>query len=356
MENLSFISVVVPLKNEARFIKKCIDSILDQNYPSDKFEIIIVDGGSTDGSIDVVKKLAETNSKIKLLGGLGINCPAGMNIGIREAKDDLVSKVDAHGYIAPDFLRMNSKYIELYEDQGVKCVGGPIVPIAESLISKANVYARSSVFGVGTGVNTQDGEPRFTDTVQCGTYKKDVFDKVGLFDETLQFGEDEEINWRIVKAGYKIFSTPEVKFFYYPRNSFKRLYKQYYNYGFARVKVIRKHPDFFKIKHIVPSAFVVSLFAAGMLAMFNNSFIAIFFGIVGSYIIGSLVSSTLISKERGWRYFFVLPVSFTALHFGYGLGFLKGTVEYFKEKICSLGKTKPSELVEKISKDSWRGR
>ncbi len=356
MKNLPFISVVIPLKNEVRFIKKCIDSILEQNYPADKLEIIICDGGSTDGSIEVVKKFAETVPTIKILGGPGVNCPAGMNIGIREARGHLVSKVDAHGYVAPDFLEMNAKYMELYKDEGVKCAGGPILPLAETLIAKANVYARSCLFGVGGGVNNQSKEARFTDTVQCGTYRKDVFKEVGLFDESLQFGEDEEMNWRVVKAGYKIFSTPEVKFFYYPRDSFKKLYKQYSNYGFARVKVIRKHPDFLKIKHIAPSAFVVSLFVSGILAICDNLFVIPFLGIAGSYIIGSLLSSILISKKRGWVHFFVVPASFASLHFGYGLGFLKGTVEYFKERIWTLGKTTPSELVEKISKDSCKGR
>ncbi len=328
-QDLPFISVIIPMKNEVLFIEKCIRSILEQDYPADRFEILVVDGGSTDGSREVVVKIIKTHQNIRLLGGTGVNCPAGMNIGIKKAKGDFISKVDAHGYTASDFLRTNVKYLTRYKDEGVKCVGGPIIPIAKSLIANSNAYARSSLFGVGQGVYSQMKKPQFTDTVQCGTYIKEVFREVGLFDESLQFGEDEEINWRIRKAGYKIFSTPEVKFFYCPRDSFKKLYKQYCNYGFARIKIIRKHPDFLKVKHITPSVFVVLWLGSGVLSIFSNLFLWLFWGIAGSYIGGSLVSSMLISNKRGWRYFYVLPVSFSALHFGYGIGFLEGLFTSF---------------------------
>jgi len=328
-----FVSVIVSMKNEEEFIGKCINSIIQQDYPKDKFEIIIIDGGSRDNSVTIAKNLVKRYSNIRLFYDLRtLNLPEALNFGINKAKGEILIKVDAHGYVATDFLKMNVKY--LYSDNNIKCIGGPIRPLTETIIANSNVYARSSVFGVGKSIYSINEKPQFVDTVQCGSYKKKVFEEIGLFDESLQFGEDEEINWRIIKAGYKIFLTPEVKFFYYPRKSFGGLFKQYYNYGKARVKVIRKHPDFLKIKHIIPSAFILSLIGSGILTIFNISFYWLFLGIVGSYLLSSLIFSALISHRKGWQYFGLLPFSFASLHFGYGIGFLTGICDFVIYKKC----------------------
>jgi glycosyltransferase involved in cell wall biosynthesis len=323
--DLPKVSVVIPMRNEAGHIAKCLESVVNQDYPAELIEVIVVDGGSTDGSLETVKELMEKYPNIKLMGGRGVNCPAGMNIGIREASGDIVAKVDAHGYPALDFMRTSVKY--LTEDSKVKCVGGPIRPLADTPMAKASVFARSSLFGVGRGVYSMAHDAQFVDTVQCGVYRKDVFREIGLFDESLQFGEDEEINWRIRKGGYKIFSTPEIKFFYFPRNSFRKLFKQYYNYGRLRVRVIRKHPDFFRHKHVIPAMFVLALVVIGVLAVFSSLFSKLFFGMALLYLIVSLTVSAAISTCEGWKYLFLLPISFGTLHFGYGIGFLHGMVD-----------------------------
>jgi len=327
---LPFVSIVIPMKNEARFIRRCIDSLLASDYPRDKYEIIVVDGGSEDGSVEIVKEYTVRYPNIKLLGGKGINCPAGMNIGIKEAKGTVISKVDAHGYVAPDFLRRSVEH--LIEDDNIGCVGGPIRQRGEDFISQANGYARSSIFGVGKGPYTVDEKSQVVTTVQCGTYKKDVLYKVGLFDETLQYGEDEEINWRIIKAGYKILLIPEIKFFYYPRESIKGLFRQYYNYGVARIKVLKKHPDFFRLKHAIPGGFVASLGAIGISAIFIPLFLKVLISVVGIYSLGSLMFSVSIAAKRGWKYIVVLPMCFAAIHFGYGLGTLRGLFPKVKGK------------------------
>ncbi len=322
--NLPTVTVIIPMRNEEKHIARCLHSVISQDYPKELIEVIVVDGGSNDGSMKIVRELAEGHSNIRLIGGPGVNCPAAMNIGIKNAVGELISKIDAHGYVASDFLRMSAKHLSIEEN--VKCVGGPIGPVAETMIAKANVRARSSIFGVGRGIYSAGEKPQFVDTVQCGIYKKDIFGEIGLFDESLQFGEDEEINWRIRKKGYKILSTPEIKFFYFPRNSFRQLFKQYYNYGVARVKVIQKHPDFSNIKHIVPTTFILALFSTGILAIFSSLFLTVFWGIVGLYLIVSLAFSTIISRKEGFKYLGLMPISFAALHFGYGIGFARGII------------------------------
>ncbi|MDD5067019.1 MAG: glycosyltransferase family 2 protein [bacterium] len=329
--NFPFISVITPMKNEVNYIEKCINSVLKQDYPHNKIEILIVDGGSTDGSTKVVQKLMKKNKNIKLLGGSGVNCPAGMNIGIKNAKGKLIAKIDSHGYIPPDFLQLAVKYFSYHKKNKVKCVGGPIKAIPKSLTAKSNVLARTSKFGVGGGIYSQKAKSDFTDTVQCGVYQKDIFLKIGLFDETLQFGEDEELNWRIIKAKYKIFYTSDINFYYYPRNTLKKLYLQYYNYGNARIKVLLKFPDFFKIKHMIPAVLVSSLIVSGVLAVFFMPFQYIFYLTLTSYIIASLIMSFIISIKNGLKYFLLLPFSFGALHFGYGFGLINGIIKNIRE-------------------------
>ncbi len=321
---LPSVSVVIPMKNEVEYIGVCLESIMGQEYPRELLEVIVVDGGSNDGSLGTVKQLMREHPNIKLMGGPGVNCPAGMNIGIKAARGQLISKIDAHGYVAKDFLRMSVEYLS--KDAKIKCVGGPIRPVAENRIAKANALARSCMFGVGRGVYSMGEEPMFVNTVQCGVYKKDVFREIGLFDESLQFGEDEELNWRIRKQGYKIFATPEIKFFYFPRNSFRKLFRQYYGYGMTRVRVIRKHPSFFNLKHIIPVTLVLAVCITGTLAFFSSLFAGLLCGLALSYFVASLAFSAAISRKQGWQHFVLLPISFAALHLGYGTGFARGLV------------------------------
>lgn len=321
-DRLPTVSVIIPMRNEKQHVARCLESVINQDYPKDLIEIIVVDGGSNDGSLKIVKEFMEEYSSIRLLGGPGVNCPAAMNVGINNAKGELIAKVDAHGYIASDYLRMSAKYLS--KDGEIKCVGGPIMPVAETCVEKANALARSSIFGVGKGAYSMAEKSQFVETVQCGVYMRDVLEEVRLFDESLQFGEDEEFNWRIRKKGYKIFATPEVRFYYFVRNSFGKLFKQYYNYGVARAKVIQKHPDFFRVKHVIPTLFILALFSTGVLSVFTDLFSKPFLGIATTYLAASLAFSALISLREGWKYLGLLPISFAALHFGYGMGLAQG--------------------------------
>jgi glycosyltransferase involved in cell wall biosynthesis len=316
------VTVVIPMMNEKTYIGRCLEAVLEQDYPGDLVEILVVDGGSNDGSAEIVGRYSQQHLNVRLLGGPGVNCPAAMNIGVKNSTGQFIAKVDAHGYVAKDYLSRSVEY--LIENEDIKCVGGPIRPIPETITGKANALARSSRFGVGRGIYSVKHGIEFADTVQCGVYKKKALDEVGLFDESLQFGEDEEVNWRLRKMGYKIVVTPDIRFLYFPRNTFKKLFRQYFNYGVMRVAVIKKHGDFLRTKHLVPAVFVVSLVLTAMLALFGGLPGSIFIGILLSYVGLSLGFSLAIGANEDWQCLWRLPVSFAALHFGYGLGFLIG--------------------------------
>jgi len=321
------VSVVMPVKNEGAYIQRALESLIAQTYPSSKIEILVVDGGSTDATCSIVQRFTAQDSRIRLFAGTNANCPAAMNIGIRHSTGQIVAKIDGHGYIEPGFITLAVRC--LTSDESIACVGGRIVPLATTPVEKANSYARFSTFGVGKGPYSGPESSRYVDTVQCGVYKKSDLVSAGSFDPMLQFGEDEEVNWRLIKAGKKILFHPDLRFHYYIRPTFKGIFKQYFNYGKARVLVIRKHPDFLKLKHCLPAALTivlaVSLFA--MITLFQSINPAISASALIFYVGYLLFAGTAIGIRERYGNFFYLYFSLAAIHIGYGLGFINGLLK-----------------------------
>jgi cellulose synthase/poly-beta-1,6-N-acetylglucosamine synthase-like glycosyltransferase len=324
------VAVMIPMLNEERFIENCINSVLDQNYPKENLEILVVDGGSRDRSLDIVRELVSKHHCVRLLGATGLNCPAALNCAIAATEADILCKVDAHGYVEQDFLRTAVACFQ--RDRRLMCIGGPIRPLARSVVGLSNSVARTSKFGVGHGVNTLgQEEEQLVETVQCGAYRKEIFDAVGGFDETLQFGEDEEMNWRIIQAGHHILYTPSMRFYYFPRETFRSFFMQYHRYGRARVRVVRKHPRFLKGKHVVPSGFIVVLIAMLAASPFSENAMLFLLSASAAYSGCSLIASVSSVPRTRPVLVLLLPVSFACLHFGYGLGFLRGIADWFSE-------------------------
>jgi len=326
-----FVSIIVPMLNEAQYIERCIKSLLGQDFGRENFEIIVVDGGSTDGSIGIVTRFANQHPNVKLYEEPGTNTPAAMNVGIRNARGQIICKVDAHGYVAHDFIRQSVQF--LASDKTIWCVGGPIHQQGDSFVAQAVGFARSSWFGVGSGAYTVGEKQKYVDSVQCGTYRREVFVQLGLFDESLAYGEDEEINWRIIKAGYKILSTPDIIFYYYPRDSIRKLFRQYVNYGSARVRVVLKHPDFLKLKHLIPPGFVMYLFTGILASLVHFPLALPFLSVIAIYTALSLACSLKISRRAGLCFLPVMPLMFFTIHVGYGLGFLKSVLAIILAKL-----------------------
>lgn len=314
------VSIVMPVKNEGLYIYTAFDGIDAQEYPQHKIEIIIVDGDSTDNTAAIIHNRMKKDKRIKFIRGT-YNCPAAMNAGIEQANGSLIAKVDGHGYLNEKFLSTAVSYLMSHPE--ISCIGGEIVPLGNDPISWSNMYARFSKFGVGSGVYTAEKKIHSTDTVQCGVYIRKHLEGVGCFDSELQFGEDEEANFRLRKAGYKIVYHPDMKYYYYVRPSFGGLYRQYLNYGGARVKVLKKHPDFFRPKHFIPSAMVLSL-SAGFILSFIFGFLLIpVITLYGLYLFFVCTGAFLIGLKNGFYRFHYLVVSLLMLHFGYGIGMIK---------------------------------
>ena len=317
---LPLVSIVMPIKNEADTIAEALDAIDAQTYPAHRIEIIVVDGRSLDATVATVKARMRKDSRLKLIEG-DYNCPAAMNVGIGASSGTIVAKIDGHGFMTPSFLDVAVRY--LMEHPECSCVGGQIVPIGQTRSARSNMYTRFSRFGVGGGIYTAPITLHETDNVQCGVYRKRDLEQVGSFDPDLQFGEDEEANHRLVRAGFQIVFHPGMQFHYYVRPSFGSLFRQYRNYGAARVKVLRKHPDFFRLKHIVPSAMIVALVGGIALAAPFEALRLPAAGLLLLYVSFVTAGALWTGVTHGFFYFHYLFVSLLMLHFGYGAGMLR---------------------------------
>src|SRR5919109_1333574 len=233
---LPLVSLVMPVLNEAEHLSTALDAIDRQTYPADRLELLIVDGGSTDHTLEFVQQRMKDDSRIRLLGGRGVNTPMAMNLGIEASTGDFIAKIDGHGWSDERFV--DTAVTTMLVDETVGCVGGSIVPVAETTAERANAIARFSLLGVGSGIYTAPKRLHETETVQCGVYRRRAIIDAGGFDPSLPYGEDEEANYRVRQAGWKVLFNPGMPFHYRVRPSASALFRQYYRYGHARVAVV----------------------------------------------------------------------------------------------------------------------
>ena len=318
-EPTPIVSVVIAMRNEENYIARCLQSVIDQDYPGEQVEILVVDGMSTDSSRDVVSEFAGRYANIRLLDNEKKIAPAAFNLGIRNAKGSIVAIIGAHCSLAPDYLSNCVQYLSTRE---ADCVGGPIENIGEGFWGQAISLAMSSPFGVGDAHFRYSHQERYVDTLAFGAYRREVFDKIGLFDEKLVRNQDYDLNYRLRKAGGKILLTPAIKSRYYTRSSLKKLCSQYLLYGFWKVRMLRKHPRSLRVRQLVPPLFVLALLLSGALSAISSLAAWVFALVVASYLSLSLAFSFSIAARKGWRYFPILPVIFAYLHLSWGLGFL----------------------------------
>jgi len=318
---LPLVSIVIPMFNEIDNIERCIDSISSQDYPQEFIEIVVVDGGSTDGSRERVVELSKKHSNLRMRANPDRLTPKSLNIGIKDANGDVVIILGAHTTLKKDFVSQNIKYMN---QKKVKCVGGTQINIGESYIHQAIGNAMGSPFGFPSAHYRYWKKEKFVDTVVYAAYKKELFDEIGYFDEELFISEDAELNWRIRKAGYKIFYTPKIVSYYTPRKSLPALIKQLFRYGILRVNVIKKHFDAARLIHLVPALFILLTAALLILSFSDKVFFDLLITVWGLYLLTVIISSIAVSIRTKLKYILILPVIYILIHLSWGLGFIVG--------------------------------
>lgn len=321
-QDLPFVSVIVPMRNERRYIERCLRSVADQDYPRDRFEVIVVDGRSTDGSRELAESMREELPNLRLLENRGRHTARGLNIGLAFARGEVIARVDAHAAVAPDYLRRS---VAALRERGADVVGGPLETVGDSPVGETVALAISSPFGVGNAVFRYSRREQWTDTVAFPAYRRDVFDRMGPFDE-IEGGEDDEFHYRLRDAGGQILLTPSIRPTYFARSSFRELTRQYFGYGQAKVVVLSRHPRRTRLRQLVPAAFVLALLAAAITSAFGGLLVLPLVALVGAYVAVSFGASFVLARRRGWRHLLLLPFAFACMHLAYGAGFIVGLV------------------------------
>ena len=322
------ITFILPIRNEEHFITKTLDSILSQS--DDNVEIIIADGLSTDGIREIIQSFQESNHNIQLIDNPEKIVSTGFNRALTMAKGDIIIRVDGHSEIAPNYI---NRCITQLQNINADCVGGATDHIALGVIGQSINLGQSSKFGAG-GVPFREGvdKGRYVDTLAFGAYKREVFEKFGGYDEELVRNQDDEFNFRLIQNGGEIWLDPSIKSKYFARNSFIKLFKQYFQYGFYKIRVMQKRRAFASWRHLVPGIFVLSLFVGLFLCFINNSPTLI--TIIGvPYVLLSLIFSIaeLFKSPKHVFSIIFLPFTYFILHFSYGLGFLLGILYYWNK-------------------------
>ena len=324
------ITIILPIRNEAKYIKQTLEPILYQKGIEQEIEILIVDGMSTDGTRDIITKYQKDHPNIYLIDNPEKIVSTGFNRALNESKGDIIIRVDGHCEIALDYIQ---KCLECLEKINADCVGGSTEHVASGLVGKSIKLAQSSFFGVG-GVlfrkNVEKGQ--YVDTLAFGAYKREVFDQLGGYDEELVRNQDDEFNFRLIQNGWKIWLDPSIKSSYYPRDSFTKLFKQYFQYGFYKVRVMQKRRGIASWRHVVPGLFVLTLFFGLSIFIFTGNSIPLL-SLCIPYLSFSLFATILelIKTPSNLIPVIMLPITFFILHISYGLGFLMGIL-YFWNK------------------------
>lgn len=317
------ISVVVPCRNEEKTIGKLIDQIEKQKGTGEFFdwELLVVEGRSTDATREIVKMRARLNKKVILVDNKKRITPVARNLGIKNAKGKYVCLIDAHSEIANDYFLQS---LRISQKIGADNVGGPWNGVGQTYIGKAIAAAFRSPFSAGGSKSHNINFEGFTDSVWGGFFRKDIFRKIGLFDEELIRNQDEELNFRLVKSGGKIWQSKKIHYKYFVRDKLSKLFKQYFQYGYWKVKLMQKHKYFASIKFLVPAIFVLTMIIFAILAYFNHWFRLLFFMELIFYLLFDLYFSIVCGFKNSLKYLPVLPAVFFIFHFAFGLGTIFG--------------------------------
>jgi succinoglycan biosynthesis protein ExoA len=319
------VSVVVPCRNESGHLATCVAGLLALEAPVGGFEVVVADGNSDDGSRNILRGLAEKDSRLRVIDNPWRIASSGLNAAIRAAQADIIVRADAHTDYAPDYLL---RCLDALHRIGADNVGGPARTKADGCTQRAIAAAYHSPFSVGGARFHDTTYEGYVDTVTYGCWRRSAFERFGYFDEELVRNQDDEHNLRIIRGGGKVWQCPRIRSWYKPRDSLGALFKQYMQYGYWKVRVIQKHHLPASLRHLVPGGFVLTL---GILAILAPIFFLALFALVvmvGFYALALLVASFLTAAKTEWKLLPVLPLVFVCYHFGYGLGFLRGIWDF----------------------------
>lgn len=326
------IAVIIPTLNEECFIECCLDSVMQQTYPFEDMDIMIVDGGSKDCTQEKVSRISEKYPNVRLIHNPKKIQSVAFNIGVRESTAPYIIRLDAHAIYNNVYiercLRIFSANTEFLgcSSEFIGNVGGvwTIRPQHSGLIAEASAILNQVKFGIGGAAFRMGAKAGFVDTVPFGCFPREVIEKVGGMREDLARGEDNEFNSRLRKAGYKVYLDPEIVCTYFARDTIKGCIRQMYANGLSIGKLLYIDKRAVGLRHLVPLAFVVALLISILLGCFWYSTFLLFALVLGIYLFANVIATAFACFRFGWKYILVLPLLFFLVHISYGWGTIIG--------------------------------
>ena len=317
-------AVIIPTLNEEKFIARCLDSVICQSYPFEDMDVMVIDGGSKDRTIEIVQEYQKKYSNIRVLNNPGRIQSIAFNIGIQSSTAPYIVRLDAHALYKPYYIEGCIKGLEGDSKRGN--VGGQwdIQPQNDSLWAITNAILNYSKFGIGGASYRIGAKAGDVDTVPFGSFPRTMIEKIGGMRDDLPRGEDNEFNSRIKRAGYSIYFDPAIECIYYARPTLKASCRQMYANGESIGHLFYVDRDSIGLRHMIPLIFVVGIIGGTILSLVFFPFIYLLLAGLCLYFLCDFVASLLAAKEHGWKFLLPLFVMFFCVHFSYGWGTIVG--------------------------------
>ena len=317
------VTLVVAMRNEAASIEACLMSILAQDYPQDRLEILVYDGESTDDSLRIARDLLHGRPLAAVHANPRQIQAAAWNMGIAAGRGGVLGILSGHAVLARGYVRAA---VAALAATGADMVGGPVRAVGDGLVAEAIAVATSTPFGAGGARFRLADRIEEVDTVFMGVAARSLYLRFP-FDEEMVRNQDDELSYRLLDAGARIVCDPAIRSEYRSRATLRGLARQYYSYGFWKVRVVQKHPAQVRLRHLVPPAFVVGVACATVAIAADGIPRLVGLAIVGAYLVAN-VAATLMAARGRPRLVAVLPWIYLSLHAAYGTGFLVGLVHF----------------------------
>ncbi len=320
------VSVIIPCRNEEKTIHLVLDAIYAQTYPRGLLQVVIADGFSEDRTREQIEsfKTSHPDLVVMVVNNPKRIIPAGLNAAILASSGDLIVRMDAHSIPNPDYVAL---CVDALERNVAQNVGGvwDIQPGSNSWIARSIAAAAGNPLAVGDARYRFTDKAAYVDTVPYGSYKRELFNQIGLFDETLLANEDYELNTRIIQSGGKIWLDPKIRCVYFARSSLRALSKQYYGYGYWKFQMLKRYPETLRWRQALPPVFILGLLVTLLVGLFWKPSMVLFAAVLGVYLFALLsVGVHMAMKKSDILMVFGIPLAIITMHFSWGAGFIAG--------------------------------
>jgi succinoglycan biosynthesis protein ExoA len=315
------VTVAIPCFDERRHVDRCVQDVMTQDYPAHLVEVIVADGGSTDGTRERLDDLSAGNPRLRWIDNPGKLQSAGLNAAIRVARGDVIVRLDAHCEYAQDYVRQS---VTALRETGAWNAGGSQRGKPQNTFQHAVCAAMSSRLAMGGAAYRHPGAEGFVDTVFCGAFRREVFEAAGAFDPAAITNEDAELNQRILECGGQIYLSSRIISHYFPRRNLRSLARQYFRYGQGRARTLLKRGRFTRITPAIPFLMTCS----GALLLTTQPFAPVTWLAFGTYAAICGIEAMRVARPIGRRAIPIVWAIFPTIHIAHGVGFAVGLVKY----------------------------